>query len=106
LGIGNNILKNKSLNYGVFHYFGDRNFVFFLEQLLSFIFIIVPILEVGFYVSQCFPSEKATVFSIISHLDNACIDVAVRFCDESFTRRIIMYLSNQFVENLGAVQAT
>lgn len=49
LGIGNNILKNKNLNYGVFHYFGDRNFVFFLEQLLTFIFIIVPILEVDIF---------------------------------------------------------
>jgi hypothetical protein len=44
---GNSILKNKSVNYGVFHYFGDQNFVYFLEQLLSFVFIIVPVLDVG-----------------------------------------------------------
>jgi hypothetical protein len=46
LNIAHNILKNKSLNFGVFHYFGDRNFVNFLEQVFAFIFIIVPVLDV------------------------------------------------------------
>lgn len=46
ISIAYNILKNKNLNFGVFHYFGDRNFVNFLEQIFGFIFIIVPVLEV------------------------------------------------------------
>lgn len=46
LKIGMNILKNKSLNFGVFHYFGDKSFVGFLQHTLEFIFIIVPVLEV------------------------------------------------------------
>ena len=47
LGIAHNILKNKNLNYGIFHYFGDRNFIIFLEQIMAFIFIVVPILDVS-----------------------------------------------------------
>lgn len=46
LGIANNILKNKNMNYGVFHYFKNQNFVGFLEQILGFVFINIPILGV------------------------------------------------------------
>jgi hypothetical protein len=56
--------------------------------------------------TQSFPNEKTTIFSLISNLDQQCFDVAVRFCDATFAARILQYLSNQLVQNLGAVQAT
>lgn len=47
VSIAYNIMKNKSLNFSIFHYFGDKNFVFFLEQVFTFVFIFIPIAEVA-----------------------------------------------------------
>ena len=58
LKIAHNILRNKSLNFGVFHYFGDKNFVQFLEHVLEFVFIIVPILDVGSLSYTGFPIRE------------------------------------------------
>lgn len=58
LGIANNILKNKNMNYGVFHYFNNKNFVGFLEQVLAFIFINIPILSVGVFGLKLVFSER------------------------------------------------
>jgi hypothetical protein len=55
---------------------------------------------------ESFPTEKTTVFGIITQIDVSVVDIGVRFLDEGTTSRVLKYLSNQFVENLTAVHAT
>lgn len=52
------------------------------------------------------PTEKTTVFSIVGLLEAGTIDIIVRYCEESYTQRIMLYLSNRFAENLSTFHDT
>ena len=52
-------------------------------------------------VTQSLPTEKETVFAIVCLVETTTIDIIIRFCEESYAQRILLYVSNKFAENLA-----
>lgn len=75
------IVRQKNFDHNLFQFFGDMDFLHFINTMFDFIRTLLPVLDT-------FPSERTDIFTIISEIDLGLIDVIF----SNYDAEIILFL--------------
>ncbi len=83
------IVETKSINFGMFHFFGEMNYVYYLSSFLKFALFLSPVI-------QAYPEQDDTVFRSMCVLTETNLEIINTYFEPDILADIVIYLSNKF----------
>ena len=87
--IFHNVVSTKNMNFGMFHFFGEMNYINFLAGYLKFVFILTPILHI-------YPEQEELAFKIFCCLSETNMEILMNHFEPSVIADIVHYYSIKF----------
>jgi len=89
IGIFHGVASTKNLNFGMFHFFGEMNYVQFLSGFMQYIFLLAPILPT-------YPDQEQVVFKIICLMTETNLEIMLSYYEPEMLSDLVNYLSSKF----------
>jgi len=84
-----NVISTKNLNFGMFHFFGEMNYINFLNNYLQYTFLLIPILHT-------YPDQDEVVFKIFCSLCETNLEIILANFEEDIIPNIVHYFGLKF----------
>lgn len=83
------VISTKNINFGMFHFFGEMNYVHFLSSFLKYIFALAPIIHI-------YPEEEEIIFQTCCLLTETNLEIIVTYFEPDFLCSLVRLFSAKF----------
>jgi hypothetical protein len=83
------VISTKNINFGMFHFFGEMNYVYFLSSFLQYIFSLAPILHI-------YPDQEEIIFQTCCLLTETNLEIIVTYFEPESLCQLINLFAAKF----------
>lgn len=83
------VVSTKNINFGMFHFFGEMNYVWFLLNFLEYIFLLSPIIHI-------YPDQEEKVFQICCLLAETNLEIIIAHFEPDLLCNLVNLLAAKF----------